>query len=56
MTGTKQTGLPQDEQAAGRKEYIAPKIRVFGAVGALTQGGTAGMVEGNPNNMNRVMA
>jgi len=56
MTGTKQTGLPQDGQAAARKKYIAPKMRVFGAVGALTQGGTAGMIEANPMNMNRAMA
>ena len=54
MTGTKQTGLPQDGRASGREEYIAPTLRVFGAVGVLTQGGTIGMIEANPQNMTRM--
>ena len=32
---------------AARKVYLPPALREFGAVGALTQGGTAGPSENN---------
>lgn len=30
----------------GAREYVAPKLRIFGEVGALTQSGTGNMQEG----------
>ena len=35
--------------AGNRVAYVAPRLKVFGPVGALTQGGTFGMNEGNGN-------
>jgi hypothetical protein len=34
------------EQSAGRNTYVPPKLTTFGAVGALTQGGSTMMSEG----------
>ncbi len=33
--------------AAPRVAYTAPRLKVFGPVGALTQGGSIGMAEGS---------
>jgi hypothetical protein len=38
----------RDKQPATRREeYTAPRLKVFGPVGALTQGGSIGMAEGS---------
>jgi len=34
------------QPAARRNAYASPKLKVFGPVGALTQGGSIGMMEG----------
>ena len=59
MTKIKLAPLEQELQSAGRQEYARPRLKDFGSVGALTQGGTAGVVEQpagmgaqqNPNRM-----
>ncbi len=38
---------PSATPPSGRASYAAPKLRVFGEVGALTQGGSVGMGEFN---------
>ena len=38
--------LESDKPTAARATYRAPKLREFGAVGVLTQGGSGTMVEG----------
>ena len=47
MTKITRAAIEQNAQSASRKEYAPPRLKDFGAVGALTQGGTAGMVEPN---------
>jgi hypothetical protein len=37
------------EHSAIRGAYVAPKLKVFGPVGSLTQAGSMGGPEGNPN-------
>lgn len=59
MTKITRAAIAQDAQSAGRQEYARPRLKDFGSVGALTQGGTAGLVEQpagmgaqqNPNRM-----
>ena len=43
----KLTGPGKQRQAGSRIAYVAPTLKVFGPVGALTQGGTIGKNEGN---------
>ena len=41
---------PAKRRAAGKRAaYVAPELRVFGPVGALTQAGSIGMTEGGGN-------
>ena len=40
----------------GRKPYIPPRLREFGPVGALTQGGTGLSSEAGPSGMGMAMA
>ena len=39
-------GHPEGRETAGRIPYVAPELRVFGPIGALTQAGTIGTTEG----------
>jgi hypothetical protein len=47
MVKIKQIPEQQDHRTvSGREPYLAPILKVFGPVGALTQGGSPGMMEG----------
>ena len=48
MTDVKNAAKQREAQPANRDEYAAPKLKVFGAVGALTQAGTLGTAESMP--------
>jgi hypothetical protein len=37
------------QHSTGRGVYIAPKLKEFGPVGSLTQAGSMGSSESNPN-------
>ena len=48
MADIKQIAEQQDAQQATRREdYESPRLKVFGPVGALTQGGSIGQMEGS---------
>ncbi len=48
MAKIKQLAMKDVPQpAAPRVAYTAPKLKVFGPVGTLTQGGSIGMAEGS---------
>ena len=43
----KQIARQRDAQQTPRRDpYVAPRLKVFGPVGALTQGGSMGQMEG----------
>lgn len=46
---SRQKDMVCKERSANRDAYIAPKLKVFGPVGALTQSGSRGGPEANPN-------
>ncbi len=39
----------RQQRSGNRGVYVAPRLKVFGLVGALTQSGTTGQVEVGPN-------
>ena len=49
MTDSRQKHTVRKERFANRDAYIAPKLKVFGPVGSLTQAGSMGSSESNPN-------
>ena len=48
MDDIEQNNQHCDERSVGRETYAAPKLKEFGPVGTLTQGGVSGVAENNP--------
>jgi len=48
---SRQKDNERTERSANRSAYIAPKLKVFGPVGSLTQAGSMGGPETSPQSM-----
>jgi len=51
VTDKSKTNRPVGTRSAGRKTYVTPRLREFGAIGTLTQAGSGAMSEFMANGM-----